>query len=113
MDSNHAFATALLIIFNGFLLSKQNVSISVKCISVRVICRVKISGYCCEFDVLCCCSKFMRVECYNSRYAYDTALPVSRLVSMVGNSILWLATLTCAVIVIFHVLCAVTLSDCA
>ena len=30
----------------------------------------------------------MRVECYNSRYAYDTALPVSRLVSMVGNSIL-------------------------
>ena len=29
----------------------------------------------------------MRVECYNSRYAYDTALPVSRLVSMVGNSI--------------------------
>jgi len=34
-----------------------------------------------------CCSKFMRVECYNSRYAYDTALPVSRLVSMVGNSI--------------------------
>ena len=35
----------------------------------------------------------MRVECYNSRYAYDTALPVSRLVSMVGNSIRLDATL--------------------
>lgn len=30
-------------------------------------------------------SKYMRNECYNSRYAYDTALPVSRLVAMVGN----------------------------
>jgi 20S proteasome subunit alpha 6 len=30
-------------------------------------------------------SKYMRTECYNSRYAYDTALPVSRLVAMVGN----------------------------
>jgi len=35
----------------------------------------------------------MRVECYNSRYAYDTPLPVSRLVSMVGNSIRLLAAL--------------------
>lgn len=27
----------------------------------------------------------MRTECLNSRYAYDTALPISRLVSMVGS----------------------------
>lgn len=30
-------------------------------------------------------SKFMRSECLNSKYAYDTPLPVSRLVSMIGN----------------------------
>lgn len=30
-------------------------------------------------------SKFMRTECLNSRYAYDMPLPVSRLVSAVGN----------------------------
>ncbi|XP_022108919.1 proteasome subunit alpha type-1-like [Acanthaster planci] len=30
-------------------------------------------------------SKFMRTECLNSRYAFDTALPVSRLVAMIGN----------------------------
>jgi len=30
-------------------------------------------------------SKFLRTECINSRYAYDTPLPVSRLVSMIGN----------------------------
>ncbi|CAH1798592.1 unnamed protein product, partial [Owenia fusiformis] len=30
-------------------------------------------------------SKFMRNECMNSRYAYETALPVSRLVAMIGN----------------------------
>lgn len=30
-------------------------------------------------------SNFMRSECLNSRYAYDQALPVSRLVSAVGN----------------------------
>eukprot|EP00057_Strongylocentrotus_purpuratus_P016147 XP_011670621.1 PREDICTED: proteasome subunit alpha type-1-like [Strongylocentrotus purpuratus] len=33
-------------------------------------------------------SKFMRTECLNSRYAYETPLPVSRLVSEIGNSIL-------------------------
>lgn len=33
-------------------------------------------------------SNFMRSECLNSRYAYDSPLPVSRLVSAVGNSIL-------------------------
>ncbi|XP_070538691.1 proteasome subunit alpha type-1-like [Ptychodera flava] len=30
-------------------------------------------------------SKFMRTECLNSRYAYDTPLPISRLVASVGN----------------------------
>ncbi|XP_030844373.1 proteasome subunit alpha type-1 [Strongylocentrotus purpuratus] len=30
-------------------------------------------------------SKFMRTECLNSRYAYETPLPVSRLVSEIGN----------------------------
>ncbi len=30
-------------------------------------------------------SKFMRTECLNSRYAFDTPLPVSRLVGMIGN----------------------------
>lgn len=30
-------------------------------------------------------SKFMRSECLNSRYAYDTALPVSRLVTSIGS----------------------------
>ncbi|XP_071476834.1 proteasome subunit alpha type-1-like [Diadema antillarum] len=30
-------------------------------------------------------SKFMRTECLNSRYAYDTPLPVSRLVAQIGN----------------------------
>ena len=33
-------------------------------------------------------SKFMRTECLNSRYAFDVPLPVSRLVAMIGNSIL-------------------------
>ncbi|XP_041452746.1 proteasome subunit alpha type-1-like [Lytechinus variegatus] len=30
-------------------------------------------------------SKFMRTECLNSRYAYETPLPVSRLVAEIGN----------------------------
>ncbi|XP_064613150.1 proteasome subunit alpha type-1-like [Liolophura sinensis] len=30
-------------------------------------------------------SKFMRAECLNSRYAYNQPLPISRLVSLVGN----------------------------
>ena len=33
-------------------------------------------------------SKFMRNECLNSKYAYNTRLPISRLVSAVGDSIL-------------------------
>nr|UCK81594.1 proteasome subunit alpha type-1 [Arenicola marina] len=30
-------------------------------------------------------SKFMRTECLNSRFAYDSPLPVSRLVAMIGS----------------------------
>jgi len=30
-------------------------------------------------------SKFLRTECINSRYAYDTAIPIGRLVGMVGS----------------------------
>jgi len=34
------------------------------------------------------CSKFMRTECLNSRFVFDTPLPISRLVAAVGDSIL-------------------------
>ena len=30
-------------------------------------------------------SKFLRTECLNSRYAYDQALPIGRLVGMIGS----------------------------
>ena len=30
-------------------------------------------------------SKFLRTECLNSRYAFDSPMPVSRLVTMIGN----------------------------
>ncbi|KAK2139842.1 hypothetical protein LSH36_1585g00000 [Paralvinella palmiformis] len=30
----------------------------------------------------------MRTECLNSRYAYDQPLPVAKLVSLIGSSIL-------------------------
>ncbi|KAK2141807.1 hypothetical protein LSH36_1037g00075 [Paralvinella palmiformis] len=33
-------------------------------------------------------SKYMRTECLNSRYAYDQPLPVAKLVSLIGSSIL-------------------------
>jgi len=32
--------------------------------------------------------KFMRTECLNSRFVFDTPLPISRLVAAVGDSIL-------------------------
>lgn len=37
-------------------------------------------------------SKFMRTECLNSRYVFDMALPVSRLVTSIGDSILFAMT---------------------
>ena len=36
------------------------------------------------------CSKFMRSECLDSKYAYDRRLPISRLVSAVGDSIFFI-----------------------
>ena len=33
-------------------------------------------------------SRFMRTECLNSRFLHDTEMPLSRLVTGVGNSIL-------------------------
>ena len=39
-------------------------------------------------DILCFLSNFMRTECLSSRYVFDMALPLSRLVSAVGDSIL-------------------------
>ena len=38
--------------------------------------------------VVVLCSKFMRTECLNSRFMFDIAMPISRLVSAVGDSIL-------------------------
>uniref|UniRef100_A0A8W8J9B0 Proteasome subunit alpha type n=1 Tax=Magallana gigas TaxID=29159 RepID=A0A8W8J9B0_MAGGI len=43
---------------------------------------VSIAGLTADARLL---SNFMRSECLNSRYAYDSPLPVSRLVSAVGN----------------------------
>eukprot|EP00058_Branchiostoma_floridae_P003844 XP_002589332.1 hypothetical protein BRAFLDRAFT_77784 [Branchiostoma floridae] len=48
---------------------------------------VSIAGLTADARLL---SKFMRTECLNSRYAYESPLPVSRLVSTLGNSILYL-----------------------
>ena len=35
--------------------------------------------------LLLCCSRFMRNECLSSRYVYERAMPISRLVGLVGN----------------------------
>lgn len=43
---------------------------------------VSIAGLTADARLLC---NFMRSECLNSRYSYETALPISRLVSMIGN----------------------------
>ena len=43
---------------------------------------VSISGLTADARLL---SRFMRTECLNSRYAYDTSLPISRLVGMIGS----------------------------
>jgi 20S proteasome subunit alpha 6 len=43
---------------------------------------ISIAGLTADARLLC---KYMRTECMNSRYAYDTELPVSRLVAMIGN----------------------------
>jgi len=43
---------------------------------------ISIAGLTADARLLC---KYMRSECYNSRYAYASPLPISRLVAMVGN----------------------------
>lgn len=43
---------------------------------------VSIAGLTADARLL---SKFMRVECLNSRYTQDTPLPINRLVSLLGN----------------------------
>jgi 20S proteasome subunit alpha 6 len=43
---------------------------------------VSIAGLTADARLL---SKYMRTECLNSKYAYDAPMPVSRLVSMIGN----------------------------
>ena len=44
---------------------------------------ISIAGLTADARIL---SRFMRNECLNSRYAFDSALPISRLVSLIGNS---------------------------
>ena len=46
---------------------------------------ISIAGLTADGRLLC---KFMRTECLNSRYVFDLPLPISRLVSSVGDSIL-------------------------
>ena len=36
-------------------------------------------------ECITCFSRFLRTECLNSRYSLERALPVSRMVSMVGS----------------------------
>lgn len=47
---------------------------------------VSIAGLTADARLL---SKFMRSECLSNRYAHDTPLPISRLVTLLGNSILF------------------------
>lgn len=51
---------------------------------------VSIAGLTADGRMLC---KFMRTECLNSRYAFNTPLQIFRLVSAVGNSILTIVPL--------------------
>jgi 20S proteasome subunit alpha 6 len=50
---------------------------------------VAISGITSDARVL---SKFMRTECLNSKYVFDTPLPTARLVAAVGDSMWMLGT---------------------
>ncbi|KAF6028254.1 PSMA1 [Bugula neritina] len=45
-------------------------------------CAVAVAGLTADARLLC---KFMRTECLNNKYGYDTPLPINRLVSMVGS----------------------------
>ena len=41
-----------------------------------------------SLNIIMTFSRFMRTECLNSRFLHDTEMPLSRLVTAVGNSIL-------------------------
>lgn len=45
---------------------------------------ISIAGLAADARIL---SRFMRNECLNNKYAYDSPMPVSRLVAVLGNSI--------------------------
>lgn len=45
-------------------------------------CGVSVAGLTADARLL---SKFMRTECLNNRFAHDTPLPISRLVTLLGN----------------------------
>ncbi|XP_064488947.1 proteasome subunit alpha type-1-like isoform X2 [Ornithodoros turicata] len=53
-----------------------------KIIPIDNHCGVAIAGLTADARLL---SKFMRTECLNNRYAHDTPLPISRLVTQLGN----------------------------
>ena len=44
---------------------------------------ISIAGLAADARIL---SRFMRNECLNHKYAYDSPMPVSRLVSLIGSS---------------------------
>ena len=44
---------------------------------------ISIAGLTADARIL---SRFMRNECLNSKYGYDSSIPVSRLVTLIGNS---------------------------
>lgn len=47
-------------------------------------------------------SNFMRQECLDSRFVFDRPLPVSRLVSLIGSSILFFFLYTCNISIAFY-----------
>uniref|UniRef100_A0A2K5CVM2 Proteasome subunit alpha type n=1 Tax=Aotus nancymaae TaxID=37293 RepID=A0A2K5CVM2_AOTNA len=52
---------------------------------------ISIAGLTADARLLC---NFMRQECLDSRFVFDRPLPVSRLVSLIGSSILFMLTFT-------------------
>ncbi|XP_067945550.1 proteasome subunit alpha type-1-like [Watersipora subatra] len=53
-----------------------------KVIPIDDHCGVAVAGLTADARLLC---KFMRTECLNNRYVYETPLPINRLVAMVGS----------------------------
>lgn len=104
MCSNHAKTLTIICVKQIVNWFAENVKVYRMIWILNWICFVEIFERCIHLvNFLCTCiqnntnfgitisflfSNFMRSECLNSRYAYDSPLPVSRLVSAVGNSIL-------------------------